>query len=106
MTGFFGILRHSTVLFLLLAGALSLVLFSVKYRVQGLEQELVNLNRAIISDREAIHILNAEWAHLNNPARLEQVVDKFFDLAPVHANQMGTFDSLPPMPASGKGDAQ
>lgn len=95
MNGFFGVFRHTTVLFLLLAGALSLVLFSVKYQVQDLEQELKDLNRAIISDRESIHILRAEWAHLNDPDRLQVMVDRFFNLSPIQPDQMVTFDDLP-----------
>ena len=101
MNATFGLFRHSTVLFLLLAGGLSLVLFSVKYEVQDLEQELKDLNRAIVSDREVIHILKAEWAHLNDPERLRLVADRFFNLAPVRPDQMITLDDLPlaaPMP--------
>jgi len=89
-----GIFRYTTTLFLLAAGGLSLVLFSVKYQVQDLEQELSDLSRAIVSDREAIHVLNAEWAYLNDPARLDAVVARFFSLKPVRPDQMVTVDDL------------
>lgn len=95
MSSILGIFRYSTVLFLLSAGALSLVLFSVKYQVQDLEQELKDLNRAIISDREAIHVLKAEWAYLNDPTRLRVIVDRYFDLEPVRPDQLATFEAVP-----------
>lgn len=95
MSGVFNIFRYSTTLFLLSAGALSLILFSVKYQVQDLEQELKDLNHAIIADREAIHVLKAEWAFLNDPARLGVVVDRFFDLQPIRPDQLVTFEGIP-----------
>ena len=113
MTGIFGIFRYTTMLFLLAAGALSLILFSVKYQVQDLEQELRDLNRAIIADREAVHVLKAEWAYLNDPVRLKGVVAKFFSLEPIRPDQMVTFDDLSfrpsvsaQVPDAGKGGAQ
>lgn len=88
-------IRHTTVLALLLAAGLSLVLFSVKYQVQDLEQELDALNRSIAADRQAIHVLNAEWSHLNNPDRLRVLSDRYLGLTPIEPEQLGTIDRLP-----------
>ncbi len=88
-------IRHSTLVFLLMAGAVALALFSVKYQVQDLEKELTQLNRATIEDREAIHVLKAEWSHLNNSARLRILAGRHLGMKPLNPEQMGTLDDLP-----------
>jgi len=87
--------RSSTIVFLLAAGALSVATFSVKYRVQFLEDELNALDKRIDDDRRAIHILQAEWAHLNNPRRLRSLAKDYLALAPVTANAVSDFQHLP-----------
>ncbi|MBT3237536.1 MAG: cell division protein FtsL [Rhodospirillaceae bacterium] len=84
----------TTLLFLLLAGALSVALFSVKYQVQDLEEELVGLNRSITSEKKSIHVLKAEWSHLNNPQRLDRLARKHLGMKPVEPDQMKTFDGV------------
>jgi hypothetical protein len=90
--------RPTTLLFVLLAGALTLALFAVKYEVQHLEGELIELDRAIAADREAIHVLEAEWSHLNNPARLRPLVQRHLGLTPVEAKHLGGLSSVPARP--------
>ncbi len=92
-------IRHATLLFLLLAGAFSLVMFSVKYEVQDLEVELSQLNRSIIADRQAIHVLKAEWSHLNNPQRLRLLASRHLGLKPVETKRGGTISGLPKAPS-------
>jgi len=88
-------MRHSTLLFVLLAGAISLILFSVKYQVQDLEAELGAMERTIASDRRAIRVLKAEWSYLNNPARLRGLAERHLGLEPVKPGQYGGIDELP-----------
>ncbi len=87
-------MRHTTPLFLLLAGALSIALFSVKYQVQDLEEELVDLNRSIIDERQAIHVLKAEWSHLNNPERLGNLAGRHLGMKPVEPSQLSSFKDI------------
>jgi cell division protein FtsL len=87
-------MRHTTLLFLLLAGALSVVLFSVKYQVQDLEQEMVDLNKSIIDERQSIHVLQAEWSHLNDPQRLRVLATRYLGMKPVDATRMVSFEGL------------
>ena len=84
-------MRQTTMLFVLLAGALSLALFSVKYQVQDLEDELVDLNQSIAKERQAIHVLKAEWSHLNNPERLGKLAERHLGMTPVDPSQMTSF---------------
>jgi hypothetical protein len=88
-------IRTTTLLFMLLAAALSLALFSVKYRVQDLEGEITGLNRSIIRDRKAIHVLGAEWSYLNNPGRLGDQARRYLDMAPVSAEQIVRIADIP-----------
>ena len=88
-------IRHSTLVFLLMAGAVALALFSVKYQVQDMEKELTQLNRSTIEDRDAIRVLKAEWSHLNNSARLRVLAGRHLGMKPLIPEQMGTLDDLP-----------
>ncbi len=91
-------MRPSTLLFALLAGALTLTLFAVKSEVQHLEGEIIQLDRAIAADREAIHVLEAEWSHLNNPDRLRPLVKRHLELVPIEARHLGGLSSIPEKP--------
>ena len=87
-------MRHTTLLFLLLAGAISVALFSVKYQVQDLEDDLDSLNRSIIMERQSIHVLNAEWSHLNNPERLGSLARRHLGMQPVDPARMTSFKNM------------
>ncbi len=87
-------IRHTTVLFLLLAGALSVALFSIKYRVQDLEQELTRLNKSIYRERQSIHVLKAEWSYLNNPQRLGELARRLLGMGPVKPSQLATLEEV------------
>ncbi len=88
-------MRQTTFLFILLAAVLSLALFTLKYEVQGLEQEFVQLNRSITADRQAIHVLEAEWSHLNDLPRLRGLASRYLDLEQVQPEQFATLADLP-----------
>ncbi|MEL0107128.1 MAG: hypothetical protein VW802_09310 [Rhodospirillaceae bacterium] len=87
-------IRHTTMLFILLAGALSLVVFAVKYQVQDLEHELRTLNRDIKANERSIHVLNAEWSHMNNPARLRRLAERHLNMQPTTADQLSQWQAL------------
>jgi cell division protein FtsL len=89
-------IRQTTILALLLAVALSLVLFAVKYQVRDLELELTRLDRAIASEKRALHVLSAEWSHLNQPSRLALLAERHLQMKPTLAEQLASFDRLPP----------
>ena len=87
-------MRRTTVLFVFLAAALSLALFSLKYQVQDLEDEFVGLNRSILAERRAMRVLEAEWTYLNDPARLGPLAARHLGLHPVESEQLGTLATL------------
>ena len=96
-------MRRTTVLFVFLAAALSLALFSLKYQVQDLEDEFAGLNRSILAERRAMHVLEAEWSYLNDPVRLGALAARHLGLRPVESEQLGTFATLSVLPSGGTG---
>lgn len=96
-------MRHTTLFTLLVAAFMSIALFYLKYEVSSLESELSFLNRAITDDREAIHVLKAEWSHLNDSYRLRDLAARHLKMAPTLPEQIVTADGLPEAPADGGG---
>ncbi len=96
-------MRRTTVLFVFLAAALSLALFSLKYQMQDLEDEFVGLNRSILAERRATHVLEAEWSYLNDPVRLGPLAARHLGLRPVESEQMGTLVTLSVLPSGREG---
>jgi len=92
-------IKHTTVLCMLLAVALAVVLFLVKHEVQRLETELSRLDQEIIDERRAIHLLGAEWSHLTDPERLARLATRHLNLRPIGPEQVGGFSDLPWRPA-------
>ena len=63
-------------------------MFVMKNKVQSLEKELAQINENIKDDVKTIHVLNAEWSHLNSPERLRELAAKHIALNPVQAEQI------------------
>jgi len=91
-------IRRSTILTLLFAIALGFGLFRLTYEVQTLEGELARVNKAIASEREATHVLKAEWSYLNEPTRLEALTKKHLSLKATQDSRIRTFAEIPARP--------
>lgn len=85
----------STLLWALAVSSAAGTLFWLKYQVQGEEQRLVALNREIADTREAMHVLDAEWAYLNDPSRLSEEASSLLGLQPVGPAQIGAIAQIP-----------
>ena len=90
------IVRVSLVIWLIVAGAVALGLYQVKYEVQRLEEDLHQVRSDIRQDRVALHVLEAEWAYLNRPERLQRLASKHLDMGPAGAKQVAAVTALPP----------
>ena len=88
-------IRLTTLIWLALASLAGVGLFQVKYRVQSLEQDLGQINRQILGDQEAIHVLGAEWSLLNEPARIADMSRRHLELTPFTSAQLAHFSDLP-----------
>ncbi len=87
-------IRGTTVISALLAIFAGVSMFVVKHQVRSLEGDLRHLERAIVAEQEAIHVLAAEWSYLNRPARLDELGRRLIGLAPATAAQQTDFTGL------------
>ncbi len=98
-------IRPAMILIVLLAGSIGLTVFVVKVQVQDMEDQLAEFNRTVTEDRQAVHVLKAEWSYLNEPARLRALAERYLDLRAIETRQVGTaaewFPEIPePSPES------
>lgn len=88
-------IRPLTLIALGLTGVVAYGVFHLKHEVQGLEETYARLNREVEREREAIHVLEAEWAYLNRPAGLQSMANRFLTLQPIGARQIAQIDEIP-----------
>ena len=69
-------------------------LFSVKYRVQDLEEKIDRTNLKIVESQQATHILQIEWDYLNEAERVERLAQKNLKLEQASIKQVVRLDSL------------
>ena len=50
-----------------LAGVASIALFHITFEVERLQDELSGLNKEILEEQKAVHVLQAEWGYLTRP---------------------------------------
>ncbi|MBL8834780.1 MAG: hypothetical protein JNL66_00980 [Alphaproteobacteria bacterium] len=91
-------IRASTFLWIGLAGAVGVGTYQLKHRVQALEDDLFRLNRQIVAEQDAIHVLRAEWAYINQPQRLEALAQRHLAMQAMVPTQMGQVADLPRRP--------
>ncbi len=95
------LLKYTVSLVLVLGSGYTLM--RVSYDVQELERDIVRYERDIAYEEEAIRVLNAEWAYLNNPMRLEELAHGYMDLISPEASQLrsdaGVFAPLDERPS-------
>ncbi len=73
----------------------------LKNSVYRLENELRSIKQNIQTDKETIHVLNAEWSKLNNPTRLRELSAHHIKLNPVRGEQIINYSALPSEKESG-----
>ncbi len=86
---------RATVIWLLFAVAAGFGLFQLKYEVLDQQRRLAELNARLVKNQEAIHVLRAEWSYLTAPERLQRLSERYLDMAPASAFQLGSFQDLP-----------
>lgn len=91
-------IRPTSLILMVLAATAGGALFQIAFEVSELDDELAQLNTDIRTDRDAIHVLRAEWSFLNQPARLEELTRRHLDLLPVSGAQIAGTGAVPVLP--------
>jgi hypothetical protein len=75
----------------------SAVLGLYRFEIHGrqLESELSSLNKSLLESQQAIQVLEAEWAFLTQPARLQALAIKHLVLVPTLPSQVATIADVP-----------
>src|SRR5258707_10053971 len=81
-------MRRPTIFLFILSLLGGGVLFKVKYAVIEVENQLEQIVQQIKREKENIHILKAEWSHLNEPQRLQKLAEKFLEIMPMKTEQI------------------
>lgn len=75
--------------------------YTENYTTQASIRRVEELNRLVADEKEAISILNAEWAYLNRPERLSNLADLNFiklKLVPLAAQHFTELEAIPMSP--------
>lgn len=88
-------IRHLTLVSFVGAAAAAGLLFVTAHRAQQRERDLDGISKAIHDQREAIVVLEAEWAYLNRLERLQQLSTRYLDLAPMTPERMVRLEDIP-----------
>jgi hypothetical protein len=89
------------------------VTYSLKHSAEVAEDNINRIQANIAVEKDKIRTLDAEWAALNQPSRLEAVVNEhsdYFQLKSFSPDQIATIDEIPlrgatPTPAAGAATA-
>ena len=81
-------IRNTTLLAILIVAVTGVALFYLKHEVTNLEDELKTLNSSIVAEREAVHVLKAEWSHFNDVVRLKGLSMRYLELRPTEPKQL------------------
>lgn len=82
--------------FLVLAVLVSaFFMYSLEHSTRGLERQALKLKTAISDERETIKLLDAEWASLTRPGRLQKLAEDQLKLQPLKATQIISVADIP-----------
>jgi hypothetical protein len=90
-------LLHLTVVAALIVAAA--FVYKIKFESTMRAAEVTRLAAEIKRQRDAIAALRAEWVLLDNPARIQGLVERHLSLKPLDPAQLDRLDRLPERPA-------
>jgi len=72
--------------------------YKIKFDATVQAERVAKIRRDIHREHDAIALLRAEWARLDNPTRIQELADRYLQLRPVEARQFDDFGRLPMRP--------
>ncbi|WP_417669940.1 cell division protein FtsL [Roseibium sp.] len=93
--------RYINIFFILLVVVGAAAVYDMKLAAKKSASHVAELQREIEAEREAIRHLKAEWSLLNQPERLQGLVDRYneyLQLQPLDVHQIVSPEELPARP--------
>lgn len=88
-------MRLSSMIWVVVVVCAAGLLYSVKYRVQAMDEQIAGIRSQISDERAAIHVLNAEWAFLTRPERIRLLAEKHLKMDSMDGKQMLELADVP-----------
>ena len=80
--------RYYALLAIIAAAAAGTVLFVTAQRVQTADANLRHIQAETAREKQAMHVLHAEWDYLNRPDRLEALARAHLNMVPPQAGEI------------------
>ncbi|MCB2081257.1 MAG: hypothetical protein KDD76_01380 [Rickettsiales bacterium] len=91
-------IRPLTICWLMMVVVLAYSVFQVEFRVEGLRAELSEMERQLVQERQSIHVLQAEWAFLTAPDRLNKMASSQLETEDMVLDQIARIEDIPLRP--------
>ena len=88
-------MRFSIVIQFIVLIVIGCGVYSVANQYQLIEKQVNKYEAQSEQEHENIRVLQAEWAFLTNPVRLEKIASEHFQLIPVDGTQMVALNTMP-----------
>lgn len=88
------VIKSSFIPGLIILAICAVFLFTIKYKVQILNKELNNINSQILTEKENIHVLQAEYAYLTSHKRIQKLADQHLNLQTPKPHQIIEFEKF------------
>lgn len=88
-------MRTNTVISLMVILVLILGVTRVKYVVGDVKRDVKQMELQLAAEQAKMHVLQAEWAHLNRPERLAALNEQHLALVPLSATAMQEMHVIP-----------
>jgi len=87
--------RLSTLVWMVVIVVASFMLYKVKYQVQAIKTQVAETERELEQEKQAMHVVAAEWAYLNRPERLQKLAAKYLPSADMTVEQVAEVAAIP-----------
>ena len=88
-------MRTNTLIGLMVILVAILGVTRIKYVVGDVKRDVSRLELQLAEEQSKMHVLQAEWAHLNRPERLASLTEQHLALVPVSATMMQEVYAIP-----------
>src|ERR1700735_5293198 len=89
---------HLIVVAVLVSAAVDV--YKIKFESTVQAERVAKLRGEVRREHDAIAALHAEWAQLDNPARIQALAQRHLPLKPMDPTQVESFDHLPERPGA------